>query len=61
MIELVKIRKGANVMGMTDKQFKGYVRLLLDDIKEATEEEVKEKQEEKLKKIMEMLQSTLED
>ncbi len=48
-------------MGMTDKQFNGFVRFVLDAIKEATEETEKEKQEQKLSKIIENLQKTLED
>lgn len=48
-------------MGMTDKQFNGFVRFLLDALKDAMEEEESEKKEEKLKKIVDNLQKTLED
>lgn len=48
-------------MGMTDKQFNGFVRFLLDAIKEAKEEKESEKKEEKLDKIIDNLQKTLED
>ncbi len=48
-------------MGMTDKQFNGFVRFLLDALKEATAEKEKEKHEEKLSKIIDNLQKTLED
>lgn len=48
-------------MGMTDKQFNGFIRLLIDDIKETIEEKDDIKKAEKLKKILENLQSTLED
>jgi len=48
-------------MGMTDKQFNGFVRLLLDDIKEANDETDVEKIKKKLGKVIDSLQSTLED
>lgn len=48
-------------MGMTDKQFNGFVRLLLDALKDAIEEKKKKKKDEKLTKIAENLQKTLED
>jgi hypothetical protein len=48
-------------MGMTDKQFNGFVRFVLDDLKEIREEKVEEKKEEKLDKVIENLQKTLED
>ncbi len=49
-------------MGMTDSQFKGFVRFVLDDIKEVLaglEDGTKEK--EKLQKVADNLQQTLED
>lgn len=48
-------------MGMTDKQFNGFIRIILDDINEVLEtmEEGKEKQ--KLQKLANNLQKTLED
>jgi len=48
-------------MGMTDKQFNGFIRFLIDDIKEAQEEKDEEKKSNRLNKILENLQSTLED
>ena len=49
-------------MGMTDKQFNGFVRFILDDIKEVLEmltDDSKEK--DKLQKVADNLQQTLED
>lgn len=48
-------------MGMTDKQFNGFVRFLLDALKEAKDEAESDKKEEKLSKIIDNLQKTLED
>ena len=48
-------------MGMTDKQFNGFIRFLIDGLKEAKEEPDAEKKNERLEKIMDNLQSTLED
>ena len=48
-------------MGMTDKQFNGFIRFLIDDLKEAQEEENVDKKNERLQKILDNLQSTLED
>lgn len=48
-------------MGMTDKQFNGFVRFWLDALKDAIEEKESEKKDEKLTKIAENLQKTLED
>lgn len=52
-------------MGMTDKQFNGFVRFLLDALldalKDAMEEKESEKKDEKLTKIADNLQKTLED
>ena len=48
-------------MGMTDKQFNGYVRFLLDALQEAKEEPEREKLEQKLDRIIDNLQKTLED
>lgn len=47
-------------MGMTDSQFKAFVRFLIDALKDAKEEEGAEK-DRKLDKILENLQSSLED
>lgn len=48
-------------MGMTDKQFNGFIRFLIDDLREAQEEKDTEKKDKKLERILENLQSTLED
>lgn len=48
-------------MGMTDKQFNSYIRLLLDDLMEVIDGMADSKEKEKLKKIAENLQKTLED
>lgn len=48
-------------MGMTDKQFQSWVRLLLSALKHMDEEEDPEKKSAKLAEIMENLQKTLED
>lgn len=48
-------------MGMTDKQFNGFVRFVLDDIKEVLEGMQESKEKEKLKKVADNLQKTLED
>lgn len=48
-------------MGMTDKQFNGFIRFLIDGLKEAKEEEDAEKKNARIQKILENLQSTLED
>ncbi len=55
--------KGANMenMGMTDKQFSGFVRFVLDDIEEVLEQLEEGKAKEKLEKVAENLQQTLED
>ena len=54
-------RKEAIDMGMSDKQFNGFVRFLLDALKDAMEEEESDKRNEKLTKIVDNLQKTLED
>lgn len=49
-------------MGMTDKQFNGFIRLLLDDINDVIEmlpEDSKERK--KLQKVANNLQQTIED
>ncbi len=48
-------------MGMTDSQFKSYIRFLLDDLKEIKEEKNEEKKEAKLDRTIENLQKALED
>ena len=48
-------------MGMTDKQFNGFLRFLYDDLDEAMKETDPKKREEKIKKVMENIQKTIED
>lgn len=48
-------------MGMTDKQFNDFVRFVLDDIKEVLEGMPESKEKEKLEKVADNLQKTLED
>ena len=50
-----------NTMGMTDKQFNGFVRFVLDDIREVLEGMQESKEKEKLEKVADNLQKTLED
>ena len=48
-------------MGMTDKQFNGFIRFILDDIKEVLETMEEGKEKEKLQKVADNFQQTLED
>lgn len=48
-------------MGMTDKQFSGFIRFILDDINEVIQELPEGKQKDKLQKVADNLQKTLED
>ena len=48
-------------MGMTDKQFSGYLRILLDYLEEVDAEKDEEKKKEKFKKIMKHIRDTIED
>ncbi len=48
-------------MGMTDKQFNGFIRFLIDGLTEAKEEKDEEKKNERIQKILDNLQSILED
>ena len=48
-------------MGMTNNQFKGYVRLLLRDIEGVIEENDLEKKNEILEQILQDLKAALED
>lgn len=50
-----------NNMGMTDKQFNGFIRFLIDDLQEAKEEADTDKKNKRIEKILENLQSTLEE
>lgn len=48
-------------MGQTDSQFKAFIRLMLDDVKDVKKEDDEKKKDEKLDKIIDNLQKTLED
>ncbi len=48
-------------MGMTDKQFNGFVRFVLDDILEVLQKMPEGPEKEKLQKVANNLQKTLED
>ena len=48
-------------MGMTDKQFNGFLRFLIDSLTEVKEEHDESKKNEKIEKIIENLQKTIED
>ena len=48
-------------MGMTDKKFNGFIRFIIDDLKEVQEEKDEDKKNKRIEKILENLQSTLED
>ena len=48
-------------MGMTDKQFNGFLRFLLDVLEDAVQETDSQKKEEKLQRIIEHVRDTLED
>lgn len=48
-------------MGQTDIQFKAFIRFLLDALKETEKEQDEKKRREKMDKILENLQNTLED
>lgn len=53
--------EGGQMEKMTQGQFKAYIRLIIDALKEVLEMETEEKKAEKLGKIIENLQSSLED
>ena len=46
-------------MGMADKQFNGFVRFLLDALKDADNEQDAEKKEEKLQKIIQIMKLSM--
>lgn len=48
-------------MGQTDSQFKAFIRFVLDALREAAAETDENKRNEKMAKIIENLQKTLED
>ena len=48
-------------MGMTDKQFNSYIRLILAALKDIFREQDPELREQKQKELLDNLQTTLED
>ena len=48
-------------MGQTDSQFKAFIRFMLDAIKELKNETDEKKKAEKMDRIIDNLQKTLED
>ena len=48
-------------MGMTDKQFNGFLRFLLDAVEDVIKEEDAQKKEDKLRRIYEHIRDTIED
>lgn len=48
-------------MGQTDSQFKAFIRFVLDALNEVDKETDENKRNEKMKKIIDNLQKTLED
>lgn len=48
-------------MGQTDSQFKAFLRFVLDALKDAETEQDEKKRTEKMKKILDNLQKSLED
>lgn len=48
-------------MGMTDSQFKGFIRFVLDDLLEIQAEQDTEKRDAKMAKVITNLQKVLED
>lgn len=48
-------------MGQTDKQFSGFLRVIIRDLKEALEMDDMEEIKKKLRALLDDLQTTLED
>lgn len=48
-------------MGPTDSQFKAFIRFVLDALREINAEKDEEKRAEKMRKVLDNLQKTLED
>ena len=51
----------AEDMGMTNKQFNGFLRLILDDLTEISNELSDGAPKNKLQRVIDILQDTLED
>lgn len=48
-------------MGMTDKQFNAYLRLILELLKDALNEQDESRKQEKFDKLIDNIQKTIED
>ena len=53
--------KGADNVGQTDSQFKAFLRFVLDALRDATSEPDEKRRAEKMAKILDNLQKSLED
>jgi len=58
---MINYEKGVDRMGMTDSQFKGFIRFLLSALREMWNEKDPEQKKKKMDEIIENLQRTLED
>ena len=47
-------------MGMTNKQFNGYLRFIYASLEEAKDEQDQQKKEEKIEKVMKIIKETIE-
>ena len=56
-----KCQRGEEMEGMTDKQFNGFLRLVIKDLNHAVNLETKEDIQTAVKDVMKTLQDTLED
>lgn len=59
--ELEQGEGGRMEEGMTDKQFNGFLRLLLSNLEEVIAEKDETKRNEKLNKVIKNIQKTIED
>lgn len=59
--ELEQGKGGRMEEGMTDKQFNGFLRLLLSNLEEVIAEKDETKRNKKLNKVIENIQKTIED
>ena len=60
-IELSQPGKERFSMGMTDSQFKAFIRFVLDSLQEVKKEKDPAAREERLNKVIDNLQKALED
>lgn len=55
------LQKGVLSMGQTDKQFNGFLRVIIRDLKDAISESDPDKKQKMLEALLSDLQTTLED